>query len=259
MFHSDETKEVLLLSSSASTIQVLRHQWGCRPGQSIYDIIHELLDRGIAFNFAIPGPYRSLKAEPDPIHARIAGYRPKNYKPDHLDFVAYEWHRNAFLRSPRGQAACLMGGIVGRLAHGVVPYEDVYHGPSEDVFEDGVNFQDSEQPSVTLWDDRLTSDELDLVCSVYRIDTGQRGQYSNQMNIISWWPKPLAWETSGLYIGFWSSDCEAWFQRWLDDIHSGKADLRTLAQWKHSIKFLKQCNKVAQVNEKLTAEYLQKI
>ncbi|KAK0215826.1 hypothetical protein IW262DRAFT_1465528 [Armillaria fumosa] len=81
MFHFDETKEVLLLSSSASTIQVLRHQWGCQPGQSIYDIIRELLDRGIAFNFAIPGPYRSLKAEPDPIHARIAGYRPKNYKP----------------------------------------------------------------------------------------------------------------------------------------------------------------------------------
>ncbi|KAK0207252.1 hypothetical protein IW262DRAFT_1282307, partial [Armillaria fumosa] len=172
MFHFDETKEVLLLSSSASTIQVLRHQWGCQPGQSIYDIIRELLDRGIAFNFAIPGPYRSLKAEPDPIHARIAGYRPKNYKPDHLDFVAYEWHRNAFLRSPRGRAACLMGGIVGRLARGIVPYEEVYRGPSEDVFEDGVNFQDSGQPSVTLWDDRLTSDELDLVCGVYRIDTG---------------------------------------------------------------------------------------
>ncbi|KAK0207455.1 hypothetical protein IW262DRAFT_1236102, partial [Armillaria fumosa] len=82
-------------------------------------------------------------------------------------------------------------------------------------------------------DDRLTSDELDLVCGVYRIDTGQHGQYSNQMNIISWWPKPSAWETSGLYIGFWSSDCEAWFQRRLDVIHSGKADLRTLAQWKH--------------------------
>ncbi|KAK0478060.1 hypothetical protein EDD18DRAFT_1087068 [Armillaria luteobubalina] len=225
----------------------------------MYDIIRELLDRGISFNFAIPGPYRSPKAEPDPIHARIAGYRPKNYKPDHLDFVAYEWHRNAFLRSPRGRAACLMGGIVGRLARGIVSYEQVYRGPSEDVFEDGVNLQDSGQPSVTLWDDRLTSDELDLVCGVYRIDTGQRGQYSNQMNIISWWPKPSAWETSGLYIGFWSSDCEAWFQRRLDDIHSGKADLRTLTQWKHSLKFLKQCNKVAQVNEKLAAEYLQKI
>ncbi|KAK0496917.1 hypothetical protein EDD18DRAFT_1058245, partial [Armillaria luteobubalina] len=58
----------------------------------------------------------------------------------------------------------------------------------------------------------------------------------NQMNIISWWPKPSAWETSSLYIGFWSSDCEAWFQWQVGDIHSGKAYLWTLTQWNHSLK-----------------------
>ncbi|KAK0435704.1 uncharacterized protein EV420DRAFT_1653019 [Desarmillaria tabescens] len=100
LIHSDKTEEVLLLSSSVSTMQVLCHQWGCKLGQSIHDIICELLDKDIAFNFAIPGSCCQPKAEPNPIHSRIVGYQPKNYVPDHLDFIAYEWHHNAFLQSP---------------------------------------------------------------------------------------------------------------------------------------------------------------
>ncbi|PBK83599.1 hypothetical protein ARMGADRAFT_886948, partial [Armillaria gallica] len=53
---------------------------------------------------------------------------------------------------------------------------------------------------------------------------------------ISWWPKPSTWEASGLNLGHWSPDCEAWFQRRLGDIKSGTADLRSTMQWKRSLK-----------------------
>ncbi|PBK83342.1 hypothetical protein ARMGADRAFT_945162, partial [Armillaria gallica] len=46
-----------------------------------------------------------------------------------------------------------------------------------------------------------------------------------QHTLISWFPKPAAWELSGLNIGFWSSDCKSWYQGHLAEINSPNAVL----------------------------------
>lgn len=77
-----------------------------------------------------------------------------------------------------------------------------------------------------------------------------------QTSDISWWPKPSAWEISGLNIGFWSADCESWFKKRLCDIRSGKAELRPPSKWKHSLRFTKACNETALNVNKLSAQFL---
>ncbi|KAK0183826.1 hypothetical protein F5146DRAFT_939660, partial [Armillaria mellea] len=42
----------------------------------------------------------------------------------------------------------------------------------------------------------------------------------SQHLFLSWFPKPAAWELSGLNIGFWSSDCKSWYQSHLAEINS---------------------------------------
>ncbi|KIJ34741.1 hypothetical protein M422DRAFT_134740, partial [Sphaerobolus stellatus SS14] len=51
----------------------------------------------------------------------------------------------------------------------------------------------------------------------------------------SWWPKPTAWGGSGLDVGYWSSECESWYQARIKLISEGTAPLRTVEQWKKSL------------------------
>jgi hypothetical protein len=65
-----------------------------------------------------------------------------------------------------------MGGIIACLAREVIRCQDVYYGPSEYVLKDGVCLWDNIS-SHAYWDDTLTEDEVDLICSIYRVDTGE--------------------------------------------------------------------------------------
>ncbi|KAF8583274.1 hypothetical protein K439DRAFT_1299009, partial [Ramaria rubella] len=53
----------------------------------------------------------------------------------------------------------------------------------------------------------------------------------------SWWPKQSMWNSGFLNVGYWSPDCETWFQSRLVLIHSNSAPLRTAMQWKNALKF----------------------
>jgi hypothetical protein len=77
------------------------------------------------------------------------------------------------------------------------------------------------------------------------------------MDVVSWWPRPNAWDASGLNLGFWSARCEDWFQKCLDNIregvshvqHSSTSDTNNpmiSTQWKHSLKFNPGTNKMMQ-------------
>jgi hypothetical protein len=50
-------------------------------------------------------------------------------------------------------------------------YDDVLYGPSEGVFDDGLCLWDG-QDSWACWDNKLTDNELDIICGVYRVATG---------------------------------------------------------------------------------------
>ncbi|KAK0215265.1 hypothetical protein EDD85DRAFT_751844, partial [Armillaria nabsnona] len=138
------------------------------------------------------------------------GYHPANYCPDFIDYLAYENHRDSFLHSQRGRAALMAGGILGHLAKDIVEYRQVYYGPSDEVFASGISLQ-SDRGDYSYWDDDLKTEEVDLLCGIYQVDTGLLINGKPQTTQISWWPKPAAWEGSGLNVGFWSANCKAWF------------------------------------------------
>ncbi|KAF8215124.1 hypothetical protein K438DRAFT_1561811 [Mycena galopus ATCC 62051] len=233
----------ILLSSAATTLQVLRLGWGPEP----QDIIFHLIRHGVEFRCCARD---YLRAEPRPPLGggyTGLGFRPMGFNPTLLDFDAYQTVRREFLLSPRGRAALFAGGIIGRLARGDVPEPLAYQGPSSEVFTtDG-------RSSMAYWDGELTEDEIDLICGVYEIATGKKDV--PQSTKVSWWPKPTAFNTSGLNIGWWSPDCERWFQHRLTVIKNG-APPRKQADWKHIIKFSPKSREVAYANERIAAEFL---
>ncbi|KAJ7077745.1 hypothetical protein C8R44DRAFT_654960, partial [Mycena epipterygia] len=103
------------------------------------------------------------------------------------------------------------------------------------------------------WDDALTPEEIDLICGVYVVKTENDGWQKKE---ISWWPRPGAFFLSGLNIGWWSPDCERWFQKRRLEIVRDRAKLWTQVEWKSKIRFIQKSRQVAMANEKIAAEYL---
>ncbi|KAF7335604.1 hypothetical protein MVEN_02215000 [Mycena venus] len=232
----DDSNLHILLPSAATTLEIVRKGWG---SLGIQEIVFHLFQRGVEFHLCFRGP---LHPQPRPPHLQTG-----------LGYV-----RDAFLRSPRGRAARFAGGIIGRLSQDVMDDELAARGPSDEMFENGVRFWDG-QSQTAFWDDDLTPEEMDLICGVYVVKTGLKSSAENdgwQKKEVSWWPKPGAFFLSGLNIGWWSPDCERWFQKRLLEIEHDRAQLWTQIEWKHKIRFIQKSRQVMLANEKLAAEYL---
>ncbi|KIK35123.1 hypothetical protein CY34DRAFT_96660 [Suillus luteus UH-Slu-Lm8-n1] len=155
------------------------------------------------------------------------------------------------MNRPRARAAFLHGGLVWRLALHSLGFN---HLPSvlDGISTEAVPFGelligDGDQ---TYYDDGLSEEEIDFMCGTYYID--HRKFYSS---IVSWWPRPNAWNASGLNVGFWSARCEDWFQGHLGNLREGVSRMRhsltkdangpmTSTQWKRSLKFQPATNKI---------------
>lgn len=86
------------------------------------------------------------------------------------------------------------------------------------------------------------------------------GQYEHkkdreQTSDASWWPKPAIFGGSGVSVGYWSEDCERWFQMRLEKCKSGKAELMNPKTWRHHIKFSKPVNDMAKRIDLLTTSF----
>jgi hypothetical protein len=108
------------------------------------------------------------------------GLRNDGYKPDLADFAMYEAEVVKFLRTPRSLALFKTGGLYWRIALFVLEssefdlYQDVVSrlsGPSVDVKFAAVRIELSDSRT-SLYDDRLTTDELDLLSGIYRRSNG---------------------------------------------------------------------------------------
>ncbi|KAG5653251.1 hypothetical protein H0H81_001508 [Sphagnurus paluster] len=248
----------LVFTSAATVVEILRRRlWGL----DFHRLVRKLLDRGMHFKTCVTGS-SALSQQHLHLHSTIThqfpglGYRPPNYKPDAADYAAYEHVRDMFLDSPKGRAALLHGGIISRLAKDVVHYQHVLERPMPNVIISNGPLVPVQ--SIGCWDDTLTEHEINLICGVYKVDTDrtQRASTSAQTTDVSWWPKPPAWAAAGLNVGYWSEDCERWFQTHLAKIREGQFQLRSPSAWKNGLRFNHSTARVTAKNEERAAEYL---
>ncbi|KAJ6471320.1 hypothetical protein C8R47DRAFT_988280 [Mycena vitilis] len=159
----------IVVQSAANALETVRQGWGPRTT----DVAENLLSRGMSFMTCC----RSTITSPAPSKLQRRyysglGYRPPNYKPDMRDYQVYVAIRQRFMGSPRGRAALLYGGIVGRLARSEASMEEALRGPSDDALVEGMCLWDGRSP-FAYWDDCLTQQEIDLICGVYHVATGE--------------------------------------------------------------------------------------
>ncbi|KAL0064590.1 hypothetical protein AAF712_008535 [Marasmius tenuissimus] len=156
----------LLIPDPAAILQITRQAWG----STVTDIAIELYHHGIPFHTTVCGTLpANTKSEATVKEPRL-GNRPQNYSPDINDFIAYESARNEFLRSDRGRAAVLAGGLIARIAREVIPEEMVVYGPDPTlILQTGTCLFIAD--GLGYWDHKITEEEIDLVCGVYYVQT----------------------------------------------------------------------------------------
>ena len=86
--------------------------------------------------------------------------------------------------------------------------------------------------------------------------TGQMVGDTEQLSNPSWWPRPGAWESSGLWQGCWTADCEKWYQNRLEKHAAGQFEVQTTKHWRRRLKYDLDPNRIAKKNDTLGAEWL---
>ena len=61
-------------------------------------------------------------------------------------------------------------------------------------------------------------------------------KFADQAADISWLPKFSTFAESGLWPGYWTPACEAWFQRWLNVLNQGPPKPRMASHWRDNLK-----------------------
>jgi hypothetical protein len=119
-----------------------------------------------------------------------------------------------------------------------------------------------------FWDDDLSEQELDLICGVYKVFTGQYSFSYFQADFLniflgkgspadnSWWPKANVWKNSGLNVGYWSPACGHFYQKRLEKIIRGEADLKNSSDWRSALKNRKQTRLLISANEKFASQLI---
>ena len=178
---------------------------------------------------------------------------------DVATYVAYEKAKRNVLSSGMGRVALMHGGIVWHLAQGLVKIKDVTKGLN---FTQSTTFGELEDCQLVA--DGLPQADEDIICGVYHIRTVIFSSLSStgtnlfmkrtagQDTEISWWPKMSIWRNSGYNVGYWSADCEKWYQDRLTQIRNGKAMLYMALKWRadlrlkssHTAEFVKGINKM---------------
>ncbi|KAJ7090504.1 hypothetical protein C8R44DRAFT_957522 [Mycena epipterygia] len=272
--------EVLLIPRATDALEVLRQGWG----PDIRDVSRHFLARGIPFWHAYVSaeimPERempaSLKHRPKGFKADISsglGLRPEEHVFDEYDYNAYVTQRDLrLLHTPRGFIALQYGGVIGRLARSEVSDDEFFRGFNDDMYDVGGCLWDGSSPHA-YWHNRLSDHEIDLLCGVYHVATGQRktrdkgqgkqehgqGQSeTEQTGIISWWPRPNAWARGSLDGAWWTPQCEDdFYVKRLGHFAKGVYRPQHPSNWRHNLKFKKEVKKCWDGYEVVAASILQ--
>jgi hypothetical protein len=163
----------ILVQGGAVVLQAVRGRWGPRH----VDIALNLVMRGIQCHTLVPRDPSLIDAPSQHPPIRL-GWREGDHQFDTIEYHAYEMKRDDFLSShASARAALLAGGITWRLAFDSLGEETVRdlvrHGPSQEAHtSSGFHFGQ-------CCDDRLTPEEYDLICGVYKVWTGKLLSFNN--------------------------------------------------------------------------------
>jgi hypothetical protein len=163
-----------------------------------------LINEGIRFHTLQPLPHLSVKSNISTVHSLIL-IHVKDYEFNLHNYHAYiqEWAR--IFSSPQRHAALLEGGLIGRIAKEHLGYHSAALRPSSAVTNHHQGFSVTDTAGITYWDDRLTDDEIHLICRMYHCYTGTYLIFlfisftdtitgsGSQMADVSWWPTPVHW------------------------------------------------------------------
>lgn len=103
--------------------------------------------------------------------------------------------------------------------------------------------------SLIIFADKGTSSNLTL--------SQDNTRWKNQTADLSWWPKASTFAASGLYAGYWTPNCEYWFQKRLSEIANGTATLIKATEWTAKLKLHRPVRKLAAANSKVAQNFLQ--
>lgn len=214
-----------------------------------------LVKQGIAFH-----TFQPLSFE---ITAELVGrdrklFRGTGYRFGMEDYAMYVRQRGQLLSSPRGRAALLYGGVMWRLALEHIGAESAVLGPSVSVLDNGLGDIVHVEGVGFVGDDKLTDDELAIICGLYHVSTGNlllflciqpakfpttgqsagEKQNNDQRSLISYWPLSDRWShhSNSYNWGFWTLIDEEWFQSRTRDLASGKNQPVTQGKWRDLLK-----------------------
>ncbi|KAJ6619641.1 hypothetical protein B0H10DRAFT_2216706 [Mycena sp. CBHHK59/15] len=171
----------LLIPRATDLLEILCQRWG----PDLKDVVRHLLARGIPFWLAyVSAEIMPARETPVPLAHRPKGFkadtssglgfRAENYKFDVHDYNAYTTqHELRLLHTPRGRIALQYGGIIARLARAEVSDEDFFRGFKDDIYNVGDCLWDG-QSRFAYWHDVLSDREIDLLCGIYHVRTGQK-------------------------------------------------------------------------------------
>ncbi|TFK33350.1 hypothetical protein BDQ12DRAFT_442568 [Crucibulum laeve] len=163
---------IFAFESAATVLQVYRGAWS----NTMAGTARELLQRGIPFHTVrcIQG---HRKPPSLPIYSKSGlGVRSKEHAITIADYVAYEQRRDELLQGPAGRAALMRGGLLWRLARGIVSDKAVTKGPSKGVHLHGnVHYVISrtEGQDDYLIDDGLHKTAEYILVGMYCVPTGK--------------------------------------------------------------------------------------
>lgn len=157
----------ILLTDPMTVVQCMHMHFN----GSLKNMARYLYYSGIPFNTCIlcdvpevqDVPYRPLSL----------GWRPKEHAPTTEDYGEYQATLDRLFSQPYARAALLEGGLIWCIAllylsDGVL---EVTEGPSFDTSSLGRYWKLAENS--TLYDDKLSNAEIDVICGVYEIATGE--------------------------------------------------------------------------------------
>ncbi|PPQ81947.1 hypothetical protein CVT24_010400 [Panaeolus cyanescens] len=144
------------------------------------------------------------------------------------EFDNYCLMRDELVKSDRGRAALLAGGIAARLAQEHIGPYNAVRGPSKEVLFNGIGncWHDN---GTTYADDELLREEYSILCGEYETKTGT----GNNAVYLSWWPPHHLWQrqSTGVHPGYWTESNEEWYQQRLRGIRAGTEKPKSSSNW----------------------------